>query len=62
MTEVPSELMEFIEERPLICPNCFSSGAVTSEAITSGSAPGYWEVTWIVGKSTVGSAETGRNL
>ena len=38
-------LIEFIEESPLICPNCFSRGAVTSEAMTSGSAPGYWEVT-----------------
>ena len=30
--------------------------------MTWGSAPGYWKTTWIVGKSTVGSAETGRNL
>ena len=61
MTDVPNELTELIDDRPLIWPNCFSSGAVTSEAMTSGSAPGYWETTWIVGKSTVGRAETGRN-
>ncbi len=62
MTDVPNELADVMRARPLICPNCFSSGAVTSEAITSGSAPGYCDTTWIVGKSTVGNAETGRNL
>ncbi len=43
-----------------ICPNCRSSGAVTSEAMVSGLAPGSCVVIWMVGKSTCGSAETGR--
>ena len=40
-------------------PNCRSSGAATDVAIVSGSAPGSVAVTWIVGKSTWGSGETG---
>ena len=51
--------MEVICDRPLIWPNWRSSGVVTDEAITSGLAPGYWVVTWMVGKSTGGSAEMG---
>ena len=35
------ELIEVINARPLIWPNCLSSGVVTDEAITSGPAPGY---------------------
>ena len=42
-----------------ICPNCRSSGAVTSDAVVSGLAPGSCVVTWMVGKSTCGSADTG---
>ena len=42
-----------------IWPNWRSSGAVTSEAMVSGLAPGSWVVTWMVGKSTCGSADTG---
>ena len=30
--------------------------------MTSGLAPGYWDTTWIVGKSTDGSAEIGSNM
>ena len=37
-------------------------GAVTVRAITSGLAPGYSVCTWMVGKSTCGSADSGRNL
>ena len=59
MLALPKELIEVIRARPLICPNCRSSGVVTDEAITSGLAPGYWAVTWMVGKSTGGSAEMG---
>jgi hypothetical protein len=62
MVEVPNELVEFIDARPLICPNCRSRGVVTDETITSALAPGYIVVTSIVGKSTVGRAEIGRSL
>ena len=40
-------------------PNWRSSGAATDVAIVSGSAPGSVAETWIVGKSTWGSGETG---
>ena len=62
IVEVPNELVEFIEDNPLIWPNCRSSGVVIDETITSALAPGYCVVTWIVGKSTVGRAEIGRSL
>ena len=55
----PNELEEVMVESEGICPNCRSSGAVTSDAMTSGLAPGSWVVTWMVGKSTCGSDETG---
>ncbi len=55
----PSELVESIEVRPGISPNWRSSGAVMSEAIVSAEAPGSSVVTWMVGKSTCGSAATG---
>ena len=42
-----------------ICPSCRSSGAVTRLAVVSGLAPGSCVVTWMVGKSTCGSEETG---
>ena len=35
---------------------------MTEEAITSGLAPGYCAVTWIVGKSTGGNAEMGKSM
>ena len=41
MVELPNELCDVICDRPLIWPNCRSSGVVTDEAITSGLAPGY---------------------
>ena len=56
---MPKELDEVIVESAGICPNWRSSGAVTSAAIVSGLAPGSCVVTWMVGKSTCGSAETG---
>jgi hypothetical protein len=46
---------------PAIVENCFSSGVATDEAIVSGLAPGKVAVTCIVGKSTLGSALTGRS-
>jgi hypothetical protein len=57
--ELAKELMEVIIAKPLIWPNCRSKGVVTDEAMTSGPAPGNCAVTWMVGKSTGGRAETG---
>ena len=62
MLVVPKELVEVIDVKPLICPNCRSSGVVTADAMTSGLAPGNCALTSMVGKSTAGSAEMGRNL
>ena len=56
---IPNELDEIMFESDGICPNWRSSGAVTSEATMSGLAPGSCVVTWMVGKSTCGSDETG---
>ena len=56
---VPSLLCEVMVESAGIWPNWRSSEAVISVATVSGLAPGNWVVTWIVGKSTCGSAETG---
>ena len=47
---------------PAMRPNCRSSGVATDEAMISGLAPGNPAATVIVGKSTCGSGETGRNL
>ncbi len=56
---VPSLLVLVMVDSPVICPNCRSSDAVISVATVSGPAPGSCVVTWMVGKSTVGSAATG---
>ena len=40
--------------------NCLISGVATEVAMVSGEAPGSWAETETVGKSTVGSAATGR--
>ena len=56
---MPSVDAEVIESMPAIVENCFSSGVATAEAIVSGLAPGSCACTWIVGKSTFGSAFTG---
>ena len=56
---IPNELDEVISWSEGICPKLRSSGAVTSDAIMSGLAPGSWVVTWMVGKSTCGSDDTG---
>ena len=49
ITDAPAELTDDIWFRPGIWPNCFSSGAVTDEVITSGDAPGRKVCTWMVG-------------
>ena len=59
MFVLPCELVEFIESRPAIVENCFSSGSATDDAIVSGLAPGRPALTWIVGKSTFGRSLTG---
>ena len=56
---MPSVDADVIESTPAIVENCFSSGVATAEAIVSGLAPGSCACTWIVGKSTLGSAFTG---
>ena len=55
----PNELVDCIDDSDGICPSWRSSGAVISDAITSGLAPGNCVVTCTVGKSTCGSADTG---
>src|SRR5258706_8995924 len=50
---------EVIWSMPAIVENCFSSGVATAAAMVSGLAPGSWAETCIVGKSTLGSDETG---
>ena len=52
--------MEPIEVRPESWPKKCSSGAVIEVSTTSGEAPGRLVTTWMVGKSTLGSAATGR--
>jgi hypothetical protein len=58
---MPNELDDVSTCKAGIWPNCRSSGAVTSEAMVSGLAPGNCVVTWIVGKSTCGSADIGNH-
>ena len=41
----PCELDEFVEVRPAIVANCFSSGSATAEATVSGLAPGRLALT-----------------
>ena len=57
----PRVLVEVIESMPGMVENCFSRGVATAEAMVSGLAPGSEAVTWIVGKSTLGIAATGRS-
>ena len=60
MLVVPSELVEVIWSMPAIWPSRRSSGAATVDAMTEGSAPGRVADTRIIGKSTLGTDETGR--
>ena len=57
----PSELAEVISVMPAMRPNWRSRGVATEEAMVSGLAPGRPAETWMVGNSTWGSGETGRN-
>ena len=55
----PYELVEVIVVSAGICPNSRSSEAVTSVDMVCGLAPGSCVDTWMVGKSTCGSDDTG---
>src|SRR6201998_1722249 len=56
----PRALTEVIWVTPAISENWRSSGVATLDAMVSGLAPGRFALTWMVGKSTWGSAATGR--
>src|SRR5512136_2896005 len=55
----PRVLVDVISVTPAINPKWRSSGAATDEAMVSGSAPGRFADTWMVGNSTWGSGATG---
>jgi hypothetical protein len=57
----PRELEEVISVMPAMRPNWRSSGVATEDAMVSGLAPGNPADTWMVGNSTCGRGETGRN-
>src|SRR5215471_1523792 len=57
---LPCPLEELMESIPAIVENWRSSGVATAEAMVSGVAPGSAALTWMVGKSTLGSAATGK--
>src|SRR5262245_59634258 len=57
--EAPTMLVDDMLSIPAISEYSFSSGNATAEAMVSGLAPGSDADTWIVGKSMLGSAETG---
>src|SRR5262245_31047981 len=57
----PSPLTEVIESTPAIAENSFSRGVAIDAAMVVGLAPGMLVETEMVGKSTFGSAATGRN-
>jgi hypothetical protein len=61
MLELPRVLDDVISVTPAMRPNCRSRGVATAEAIVSGLAPGKEAETEIVGKSTCGKGDTGRN-
>ncbi len=56
----PSVLDDVISVTPAMRPKRRSSGVATADAIVSGLAPGIDAETWMVGKSTRGSGDTGK--
>src|ERR1700733_10328563 len=58
----PRTLADVISLMPAMRPKRRSRGVATEEAIVSGLAPGSDAETLIVGKSTRGSGDTGRNM
>src|SRR5215510_9298800 len=61
MRPTPSPLTDVIESTPAMAENSFSSGVAIDAAMVEGLAPGMLVDTEMVGKSTFGSAATGRN-
>ena len=57
----PSVLDDVISVTEAMRASCRSSGVATAEAMISGLAPGKDAETLMVGKSTCGKGETGRN-
>ena len=57
---LPSEDDDVIDEMPAMVDNCRSIGEATDAAMVSGLAPGSVATMRMVGKSTAGSAATGR--
>ncbi len=62
MPVAPRALVEVISVMPAMRPNWRSRGVATEEAMVSGLAPGREALTAMVGNSTWGSGDTGRNL
>src|SRR5258708_28733518 len=58
----PSDDVEVIVVTPAMVENCRSRIEATDAAMVSGLAPGSCAVTWMVGKSTRGTAATGSCL
>jgi hypothetical protein len=58
----PSDEVEVIVVTPAMVENWRSRIEATEAAMVSGEAPGSWAVTWMVGKSTRGTAATGSCL
>src|SRR5439155_9148867 len=61
MVVAPRNDVDVISVTPAMRPNWRSSGVASADAIVSGLAPGRPAETWIVGNSTWGRGETGRN-
>ncbi len=59
MRALPTVLIEVISVTPAMAPSARSSGVVRLVATVSGDAPGRLAETWMVGKSTLGSGDTG---
>jgi len=59
MVLAPWALVEVMESRPAMVENWPSRGVATAAAMVSGAAPGREAETEMVGKSTLGSSETG---
>src|SRR6185312_4228669 len=56
----PCVFDEVIELTPAMVVNWLSKGVATAEAMVSGSAPGRFALTTMVGKSTLGSSLIGK--
>src|SRR5580698_5571272 len=56
----PRVLVDVISLIPAMRPNWRSSGVATEDAMVSALAPARLAFTWMVGKSTCGSGETGK--